>query len=121
MQLKDGCVQKVPREWLSLSDGCRGDGTIQALLDTGSSLMMGPMPIVQFAYLTLHACFLVFAYTGRLPQFALLQTSYYTCSKYIVCARPHATEIYRRDETDLFALSGVSDFVADYEIGEMVE
>jgi len=47
VQLKDGCVQKVPREWLSLSDGCRGDGTIQALLDTGSSLMMGPMPIVQ--------------------------------------------------------------------------
>lgn len=47
VQMKDGCVQKVPREWLSLSDGCRGDGTIQALLDTGSSLMMGPMPIVQ--------------------------------------------------------------------------
>jgi len=47
VQLKDGCVQKVPRDWLSLSDGCRGDGTIQALLDTGSSLMMGPQPIVQ--------------------------------------------------------------------------
>jgi hypothetical protein len=47
VQLKDGCVQKVPREWLSLSDGCRGDGTIQALLDTGSSLMMGPESIVQ--------------------------------------------------------------------------
>jgi hypothetical protein len=47
VQLHDGCVQKVPREWLSLSDGCRGDGSIQALLDTGSSLMMGPQPIVQ--------------------------------------------------------------------------
>jgi len=47
VQLHDGCVQKVPREWLSLEDGCRGDGTIQALLDTGSSLMMGPQPIVQ--------------------------------------------------------------------------
>lgn len=46
VQMKDGCVQKVPREWLSLSDGCRGDGTIQALLDTGSSLMMGPEPMV---------------------------------------------------------------------------
>lgn len=46
VRLKDGCVQKVPREWLSLSDGCRGDGSIQALLDTGSSLMMGPQPIV---------------------------------------------------------------------------
>mmetsp|Transcript_69724 Transcript_69724/g.109066 ORF Transcript_69724/g.109066 Transcript_69724/m.109066 type:complete len:498 (-) Transcript_69724:103-1596(-) len=46
VQLKGGCVQKVPREWLSLSDGCRGDGTIQALLDTGSSLMMGPQNIV---------------------------------------------------------------------------
>lgn len=44
--MHDGCVQKVPREWLSLSDGCRGDGTIQALLDTGSSLMMGPESIV---------------------------------------------------------------------------
>jgi len=47
VRLADGCVQKVPREWLSLSDGCRGDGTVQALLDTGSSLMMGPEPIVQ--------------------------------------------------------------------------
>jgi hypothetical protein len=46
VEMKDGCVQKVPREWLSLSDGCRGDGTIQALLDTGSSLMMGPEQIV---------------------------------------------------------------------------
>lgn len=47
VQMKDGCVQKIPREWLSLEDGCRGDGSIQALLDTGSSLMMGPQPIVQ--------------------------------------------------------------------------
>ena len=28
-------------------------------------------------------------------------------------------EAYCRDETDPIALSGVSDFVADYEIGEM--
>jgi len=55
VQLKDGCVQKVPREWLSLSDGCRGDGTIQALLDTGSSLMMGPEPIVQSLLSTIGA------------------------------------------------------------------
>jgi hypothetical protein len=42
----DGCVQKIPREWVSLPNGCRGDGTIQAVLDTGSSLMMGPRPVV---------------------------------------------------------------------------
>jgi len=53
--LNDGCVQKVPREWLSLADGCRGDATIQALLDTGSSLMMGPQPIVQTLLATIGA------------------------------------------------------------------
>mmetsp|Transcript_33872 Transcript_33872/g.59724 ORF Transcript_33872/g.59724 Transcript_33872/m.59724 type:complete len:520 (+) Transcript_33872:84-1643(+) len=47
VQMHDGCVQKVPRAWLSLPTGCRGDGTVQAVLDTGSSLMMGPVPIVQ--------------------------------------------------------------------------
>jgi hypothetical protein len=36
-----------------------------------------------------------------------------------VFGRPRATETYCRDETHLIALSGVSDFVADYEIGEM--
>lgn len=46
VQMQDGCLQKVPRSWLSLPDGCRGDGTVQAVLDTGSSLMMGPSPIV---------------------------------------------------------------------------
>jgi len=46
VQLHDGCIQKVPRTWLSLENGCRGDGTIQAVLDTGSSLIMGPKPIV---------------------------------------------------------------------------
>lgn len=47
VQLHDGCVQKVPRTWLSsLASGCRGDGTIQAVLDTGSSLIMGPKPMV---------------------------------------------------------------------------
>lgn len=46
VKLHDGCVQKVPRKWLSLPNGCRGDGTIQAVLDTGSSLVMGPRPIV---------------------------------------------------------------------------
>jgi hypothetical protein len=45
VKMHDGCVQKVPRKWLSLPDGCRGDGTIQAILDTGSSLMMAPSPI----------------------------------------------------------------------------
>jgi len=43
---EDGCVQKVPRSWLALSDGCRGDGSIQAILDTGSSLMMAPDAVV---------------------------------------------------------------------------
>jgi len=46
VRMDDGCVQKVPRTWVSLSNGCRGDGTIQAVLDTGSSLMMGPRPLV---------------------------------------------------------------------------
>lgn len=46
VQMADGCVQKLPREWLSLPNGCRGDGTLQAMLDTGSSLMMGPDAIV---------------------------------------------------------------------------
>jgi len=46
VKMDDGCVQKVPRKWVSLSNGCRGDGTIQAVLDTGSSLMMGPKPLV---------------------------------------------------------------------------
>ena len=32
---------------------------------------------------------------------------------------PRATETYCPDETDPIALSGISDFVADYEIGEM--
>eukprot|EP00931_Biecheleriopsis_adriatica_P064791 TRINITY_DN39488_c0_g1_i1.p1 TRINITY_DN39488_c0_g1~~TRINITY_DN39488_c0_g1_i1.p1 ORF type:complete len:356 (-),score=79.22 TRINITY_DN39488_c0_g1_i1:135-1055(-) len=43
----DGCVQKVPQRWLSLPDGCRGDGSIQAVLDTGSSLMMAPKQLVE--------------------------------------------------------------------------
>jgi len=42
VRLHDGCLQKVPRKWIAMSDGCRGDGSIQALLDTGSSLMMAP-------------------------------------------------------------------------------
>lgn len=46
VRMHDGCVQKVPKEWISLKNGCRGDGTIQAVLDTGSSLMMGPKPLV---------------------------------------------------------------------------
>jgi len=44
-RMSDGCVQKVPKEWLSLPDGCRGDKKIQAVLDTGSSLMMAPNAI----------------------------------------------------------------------------
>lgn len=47
IQLDDGCVQKVPRKWVSLPNGCRGDGTIQAVLDTGSSLMMAPEALAQ--------------------------------------------------------------------------
>jgi len=47
VRLHDGCLQKVPRKWISLSDGCRGDGTIQAVLDTGSSLMMAPEMLAQ--------------------------------------------------------------------------
>lgn len=47
VRMHDGCIQKVPRKWLSLPNGCRGDGTIQAVLDTGSSLIMGPRPIVE--------------------------------------------------------------------------
>jgi hypothetical protein len=46
VRLHDGCVQKVPHKWISFSNGCRGDGTIQAVLDTGSSLMMGPKELV---------------------------------------------------------------------------
>mmetsp|Transcript_20493 Transcript_20493/g.36822 ORF Transcript_20493/g.36822 Transcript_20493/m.36822 type:complete len:490 (-) Transcript_20493:33-1502(-) len=46
VQAKDGCVQKVPQSWLALSDGCRGDGSMQAILDTGSSLMMAPDTVV---------------------------------------------------------------------------
>lgn len=46
VQHSDGCVQKVPREWLALSNGCRGDGSIQAIVDTGTSLMMAPESIV---------------------------------------------------------------------------
>jgi len=42
VRLHDGCLQKVPRKWIAMNDGCRGDGTIQAVLDTGSSLMMAP-------------------------------------------------------------------------------
>lgn len=47
VQHSDGCIQKVPRTWVSFASGCRGDGTIQAVLDTGSSLIMGPKPIVE--------------------------------------------------------------------------
>jgi len=47
IKFKDGCLQNVPRKWVSLDDGCRGDGTIQALLDTGSSLMMAPTQLSQ--------------------------------------------------------------------------
>jgi hypothetical protein len=36
----------------------------------------------------------------------------------MVFGSPRATETYCRDETDPIAQSGVSDFVADYEIGE---
>ena len=34
---------------------------------------------------------------------------------------PRATETYCRDETDPILLTGVSDSVADYEIGEMAK
>ena len=37
----------------------------------------------------------------------------------MVFGSPCATETYCRDEMDPMALSGVSDFVAEYEIGEM--
>lgn len=47
VKMDDGCVQKVPKEWLSLETGCRGDGTIQTILDTGSSLMMASPSIVE--------------------------------------------------------------------------
>jgi hypothetical protein len=54
VRLHDGCLQKVPRKWLSLEDGCRGDGTIQAVLDTGSSLMMAPNALTQRILLALN-------------------------------------------------------------------
>eukprot|EP00933_Yihiella_yeosuensis_P037131 TRINITY_DN31002_c0_g1_i1.p1 TRINITY_DN31002_c0_g1~~TRINITY_DN31002_c0_g1_i1.p1 ORF type:complete len:518 (+),score=102.58 TRINITY_DN31002_c0_g1_i1:171-1724(+) len=46
VKMDDGCVQKVPLAWVALENGCRGDGTIQAILDTGSSLMMAPSSMV---------------------------------------------------------------------------
>eukprot|EP00929_Paragymnodinium_shiwhaense_P018619 TRINITY_DN12961_c0_g1_i1.p1 TRINITY_DN12961_c0_g1~~TRINITY_DN12961_c0_g1_i1.p1 ORF type:complete len:513 (-),score=122.66 TRINITY_DN12961_c0_g1_i1:175-1713(-) len=46
VKMEDGCVQKVPKAWLSLPSGCRGDGSIQTILDTGSSLMMASKSIV---------------------------------------------------------------------------
>eukprot|EP00928_Gymnodinium_smaydae_P013640 TRINITY_DN14963_c0_g2_i2.p1 TRINITY_DN14963_c0_g2~~TRINITY_DN14963_c0_g2_i2.p1 ORF type:complete len:504 (+),score=36.83 TRINITY_DN14963_c0_g2_i2:63-1574(+) len=45
VRFDDGCVQNVPRKWVSMEDGCRGDGSIQAVVDTGSSLMMAPEPL----------------------------------------------------------------------------
>jgi hypothetical protein len=35
--------------------------------------------------------------------------------------RPRVKVTYCRDETDPIALSGVSDLVADYEVGEMAK
>lgn len=46
VNMSDGCVQKVPAKWVSHPNGCRGDGTLQAALDTGMSLVMGPKPLV---------------------------------------------------------------------------
>jgi hypothetical protein len=42
VKMEDGCVQKVPAVWVSTMEGCRGDGTIQAVVDTGMSLMTAP-------------------------------------------------------------------------------
>ena len=39
----------------------------------------------------------------------------------MVFGSPRATETYCRDETDPIALSGVSDFVAAYEVGEIAK
>jgi len=45
VKMDDGCVQKVPVDWVSSLDGCRGDGTIQAVVDTGMSLLTAPPPL----------------------------------------------------------------------------
>lgn len=41
VKMDDGCVQKVPAEWVSDERGCRG-GSFQAVVDTGMSLMTAP-------------------------------------------------------------------------------
>jgi len=45
VKMEDGCVQKVPSAWVSNSKGCRADGSIQALVDSGMSLMTAPPPL----------------------------------------------------------------------------
>ena len=50
---------------------------------------------------------------------AVLQPCDYIYIKTMIFGRPRATETYCRNKTDPMALSGVSDFVADYEIGEV--
>jgi hypothetical protein len=45
VRMTDGCVQRVPRVWVTTEKGCRGDGTLQAIVDSGMSLLMAPPPV----------------------------------------------------------------------------
>ena len=45
VKMTDGCVQRVPRVWVTTEKGCRGDGTLQAIVDSGMSLLMAPPPV----------------------------------------------------------------------------
>jgi hypothetical protein len=45
VRMTDGCVQRVPRNWVTTDKGCRGDGTLQAIIDSGMSLLMAPPPV----------------------------------------------------------------------------
>jgi hypothetical protein len=45
VKMTDGCVQRVPPVWVTTDKGCRGDGTLQAIVDSGMSLLMAPPPV----------------------------------------------------------------------------
>ena len=55
------------------------------------------------------------------PEIRLLVYFMQIWINYTIFRRPRGKETYCRDETDPIALSGVSGFVADSEIGEMAK
>ena len=55
------------------------------------------------------------------PEIGLLLYFMQIWINYTIFRRPRGKETYCRDETDPIALSGVSGFVADSEIGEMAK